>query len=65
MSIFKGGRLHRNRCTEFLSYDRRIRAKRDEKCTSAAEKELREEQALFGQRKDQVLRWHCLLEVVT
>ncbi|CAN0265258.1 unnamed protein product [Bubo scandiacus] len=35
----------------FLSYDRRIQAKRAEKCRSVAEMELKEEQALFEPRK--------------
>ncbi|XP_047904819.2 leucine-rich repeat-containing protein 27 [Anser cygnoides] len=42
----------RNKFAELLSCDRTIQAKRDEKCRSAAGQELKEEQALFKQRKN-------------
>lgn len=53
-----------NKCTKFLSYDRTIRAKRAEKGRPVAEKELKEEQALFDQRTKQVLQCHCFKKVV-
>ena len=54
----------RNIFIKFLFYDRTIQAKQAEKCRLAAEKELKEEQALFEQRKKQVL-CYCLLKVAT
>ncbi|XP_074883117.1 leucine-rich repeat-containing protein 27 [Buteo buteo] len=49
---YKAFNKQRNTFIEFLFYDRTIQAKQAEKCRLAAEKELKEEQALFEQRKN-------------